>query len=98
MPIKFFHREFLAQPDDQNDDGAFVLARVREADADGASATIRINDGYGEAVLSFYLWGGKERDELDKDEAGKTLEKFAKFKSIMINFLDEAETQLKKVK
>ena len=91
MSYKFFHREFLAKPDEA-DDSSSVIARVNSSDKDYPylGAGLRFADQYDYIHLSFY---GGEEEEIDA-----AVSRAKKLKDIVDKFYVALEAEAKVVK
>jgi len=80
MADKYFNREFLANPDDEND-SSFVITRVLSTD-EFFMASLLLNDGFGEAKINTYLFLDDSADSVAYAE-----EKGIKLRKIFDNFM-----------
>lgn len=86
---RFFHREFLAQPDDDST-SASIIARVAQTESDYLSAGVLLSDGYEKAMISFTAFKEEEVDDMVR--RANTLAE------IMTNFAKAVKTEAADVK
>lgn len=63
MPNRYFHREFLAKPDDDSSSAA-VMARVSKTESDWVSASLVLTNDHENLFLSFSAFKEEEVDEM----------------------------------